>query len=140
MDLENQQQGLLLLQNGHNSSSNNNTRAPTNIATTFSRLTSTTLNHHRIFFNDYDDDDEEEEREEHEDDCGRGPSLPVGQECPFSRPFVILDLIWNLGFMLVAAFVLLTTVTERPSTPLRLWVGGYALQCPLHAGFVWLHS
>ncbi|CDP14337.1 unnamed protein product [Coffea canephora] len=143
MDLDNQQQGLLLLQNGHSSStssSNNNTRAPTNIATTFSRLTSATLNHHRIFFNDYDDDDEEEEREEHEDDRGRGPSLPVGQECPFSRPFVILDLIWNLGFVLVAAFVLLTTVTERPTTPLRLWIGGYALQCLLHVGFVWLHS
>ncbi|GFQ02646.1 E3 ubiquitin protein ligase rie1 [Phtheirospermum japonicum] len=46
-------------------------------------------------------------------------------------------MIWNLAFVLVSIFVLLATITERPSTPLRLWVFGYALQCLLHVGFVW---
>ncbi|KAL3534059.1 hypothetical protein ACH5RR_007580 [Cinchona calisaya] len=111
MDQENQQQQGLLLESNHNS---------TNVW-----LGPTTLSHHRIFIND-DDDEEEEEVPTQEE-----------EECPYSRPFVVLDLIWNSGFVLVAAFVLLTTFTERPTTPLRLWIAGYALQCLLHVGFVW---
>ncbi|KAF8398169.1 hypothetical protein HHK36_017095 [Tetracentron sinense] len=56
----------------------------------------------------------------------------------YSKPVVVLDLIWNLAFVLVSAVVLLSTVRERPSTPLRVWIGGYALQCFLHVGFVYL--
>ncbi|XP_016496097.1 E3 ubiquitin-protein ligase At4g11680 isoform X1 [Nicotiana tabacum] len=56
----------------------------------------------------------------------------------YSRPIVVLDVIWNLAFVCVSCFVLLTTISERPSTPLRLWIGGYALQCLLHVGFIWI--
>ncbi|KAL3357348.1 hypothetical protein AABB24_017842 [Solanum stoloniferum] len=56
----------------------------------------------------------------------------------YSRPIVFLDVIWNLAFVLVSCFVLLTTLGEKPSTPLRLWIGGYALQCLLHVGFIWV--
>lgn len=56
----------------------------------------------------------------------------------YSRPIVFLDVIWNLAFVVVSCFVLLTTIGEHPSTPLRLWIGGYALQCLLHVGFIWV--
>ncbi|KAK6147805.1 hypothetical protein DH2020_018717 [Rehmannia glutinosa] len=64
-------------------------------------------------------------------------AAPLTGNCGYSRPFLFLDMIWNLAFVVVSVFVLLVTVKERPSTPLRLWVFGYALQCLLHVGFVW---
>ncbi|XP_075492043.1 E3 ubiquitin protein ligase RIE1-like [Primulina tabacum] len=54
-----------------------------------------------------------------------------------SKPFLFLDMVWNLAFVLVYVFVILTTIQERPCTPLRLWISGYALQCILHMVFVW---
>ncbi|CAO2831510.1 unnamed protein product [Amaranthus hypochondriacus] len=54
----------------------------------------------------------------------------------YCRPFVVLDVIWNLGFVLVSVFVLLCTIKEKPSSPLRVWIGGYAFQCLMHVGFV----
>ncbi|KAG1327706.1 E3 ubiquitin protein ligase RIE1 [Cocos nucifera] len=54
----------------------------------------------------------------------------------YSKPVVALDLVWNLAFVLVAASVLLSTARERPSTPIRAWIFGYAVQCLLHVGFV----
>ncbi|XP_010251799.1 PREDICTED: E3 ubiquitin-protein ligase At4g11680-like isoform X2 [Nelumbo nucifera] len=56
----------------------------------------------------------------------------------YSKPVVFLDVIWNLAFVLVSVVVLSSTIKERPSTPLRVWIGGYALQCLLHVGFVYL--
>ncbi|CAK9864474.1 unnamed protein product [Sphagnum jensenii] len=50
----------------------------------------------------------------------------------YSRPVVVLDLIWNLAFVQVALAVLTLSKEERPRTPLRVWVLGYALQCILH--------
>ncbi|KAI3444258.1 hypothetical protein Pfo_000923 [Paulownia fortunei] len=64
-------------------------------------------------------------------------AAPLSRDCGYSRPFLFLDMIWNLAFVLVSVFVLLVTIQERPSTPLRLWICGYALQCLLHVGFVW---
>ncbi|XP_074306824.1 E3 ubiquitin-protein ligase At4g11680-like [Silene latifolia] len=52
----------------------------------------------------------------------------------FTKSFVVLDVIWNMGFVLVSVFVLLSTFQEKPSSPLRVWVVGYALQCLLHVG------
>lgn len=54
----------------------------------------------------------------------------------YSKPVVALDLVWNLAFVLVSASVLLSTARERPSTPIRAWIFGYAVQCLLHVGFV----
>ncbi|KAL8028246.1 hypothetical protein ABFS82_14G143000 [Erythranthe guttata] len=50
----------------------------------------------------------------------------------YSKPIVILDLVWNLAFIVVAISVMIMSKTERPSMPLRLWIVGYALQCVLH--------
>ncbi|KAG6552470.1 hypothetical protein Mapa_005890 [Marchantia paleacea] len=50
----------------------------------------------------------------------------------YSRPVVVLDLIWNLAFVVVAFVVLILSKEEHPRTPLRVWVLGYALQCILH--------
>lgn len=54
----------------------------------------------------------------------------------YSKPVVILDVVWNSLFVLVSAAVLLWASRERPETPIRAWVLGYAVQCLLHVGFV----
>ncbi|XP_054802620.1 E3 ubiquitin-protein ligase At1g12760-like [Prosopis cineraria] len=82
--------------------------------------------HHRIFLGDCTEnlsgDDEDRPLED--------------SSCAYSRPILVLDLVWNLAFVLVTAGVLLSTLSERPSTPLRLWLCGYAFECILHMGFV----
>ncbi|KAK9003556.1 hypothetical protein V6N11_084198 [Hibiscus sabdariffa] len=50
----------------------------------------------------------------------------------YSKPVVILDIIWNLAFVVVAIGVLVLSRDERPDMPLRLWIIGYAFQCFLH--------
>ncbi|CAA6656330.1 unnamed protein product [Spirodela intermedia] len=50
----------------------------------------------------------------------------------YSRPVVVLDLLWNLAFVTVAVTVMVISRYESPSMPLRLWIAGYALQCFLH--------
>ncbi|MCO5594505.1 hypothetical protein L7F22_048537 [Adiantum nelumboides] len=56
----------------------------------------------------------------------------------YSRPVVILDLIWNLAFITVALVVLILSRDERPKNPLRLWVVVYAAQCCIHMACVWV--
>ncbi|KAK9276985.1 hypothetical protein L1049_006524 [Liquidambar formosana] len=50
----------------------------------------------------------------------------------YSKPVVILDIIWNLAFVVVGTVVLVLSRKESPSVPLRCWIVGYALQCVLH--------
>lgn len=50
----------------------------------------------------------------------------------YSKPVVILDIIWNFAFVVVAATVMILSYNESPNTPLRLWISGYALQCIVH--------
>ncbi|KAL9679551.1 hypothetical protein QQ045_017416 [Rhodiola kirilowii] len=50
----------------------------------------------------------------------------------YSKPVVVLDMIWNFAFVAVAFAVLVLRRNEMPSVPLRLWILGYALQCLLH--------
>lgn len=50
----------------------------------------------------------------------------------YSRPVVVLDIIWNLAFVVVATVVLVLSRHENPNMPVRVWVVGYALQCLLH--------
>ncbi|XP_024169721.1 E3 ubiquitin-protein ligase At1g12760 isoform X2 [Rosa chinensis] len=50
----------------------------------------------------------------------------------YSKPVVVLDIIWNFAFVVVAATVLVLSRLESPDMPLRLWIVGYALQCVLH--------
>ncbi|KAE8694606.1 hypothetical protein F3Y22_tig00110777pilonHSYRG00084 [Hibiscus syriacus] len=56
----------------------------------------------------------------------------------YSKPVVVLDIIWNLAFVVVAFGVLVWSRDERPDIPLRLWIIGYPFQCFLHmVCFVW---
>lgn len=50
----------------------------------------------------------------------------------YSKPVVILDIVWNFAFVAVAVAVLILSRNEHPSMPLRLWIVGYGLQCVLH--------
>ncbi|XP_065858203.1 E3 ubiquitin-protein ligase At1g12760 isoform X2 [Euphorbia lathyris] len=50
----------------------------------------------------------------------------------YSKPVVILDIIWNFAFVAVAMAVLILSKDEQPSMPLRLWIIGYGSQCVLH--------
>jgi hypothetical protein len=54
----------------------------------------------------------------------------------YSKPVVMLDLLWNLSFVVVSVVILTSTLEERPTTPLRVWIAGYALQCLLHMIYV----
>ncbi|KAG9139442.1 hypothetical protein Leryth_027428 [Lithospermum erythrorhizon] len=50
----------------------------------------------------------------------------------YSKPIVILDLIWNFAFVLVSLYVLFVSRFESPSMPLRVWIVGYGFQCVVH--------
>ncbi|CAN8312096.1 unnamed protein product [Cochlearia groenlandica] len=50
----------------------------------------------------------------------------------YSKPVVVLDIVWNLAFVSVATAVLVLSRNEHPIMPLRVWLLGYALQCVLH--------
>ncbi|KAJ8770386.1 hypothetical protein K2173_015000 [Erythroxylum novogranatense] len=54
----------------------------------------------------------------------------------YSRPVMVLDVLFNMAFVVVSVMVLLSSFKETPSTPLRIWVSGYAFYCFLHVGFV----
>ncbi|XP_072982560.1 E3 ubiquitin protein ligase RIE1-like [Typha latifolia] len=79
----------------------------------------------------------------------RGPSMLVREtaalhleqrraEWAYSRLVVAVDIAWNLAFVVVSAATLAATTSERPNTPVRIWVAGYALQCVIHVGLVWV--
>lgn len=50
----------------------------------------------------------------------------------YSKPVVIIDIAWNIGFILAAVVVLFLSIDEEPDAPLRVWIAGYALQCFCH--------
>lgn len=50
----------------------------------------------------------------------------------YSKPVVVLDIVWNFAFVVVAGTVLVLSASEAPGMPLRLWILGYAMQCVLH--------
>ncbi|TKY55338.1 E3 ubiquitin-protein ligase [Spatholobus suberectus] len=50
----------------------------------------------------------------------------------YSKPVVVLDILWNFTFVVAAATVFVLSRDENPNMPLRLWISGYALQCVLH--------
>ncbi|XP_009765931.1 cleavage and polyadenylation specificity factor subunit 3-II [Nicotiana sylvestris] len=56
----------------------------------------------------------------------------------YSKPVVALDMMWNLGFVIVSVVILSCTFDESPNVPIRIWVCGYALQCVVHVVLVWL--
>ncbi|ESW27548.1 hypothetical protein PHAVU_003G211600 [Phaseolus vulgaris] len=54
----------------------------------------------------------------------------------YSKPVVVLDILWNFAFVVAAATVLILGRNENPNMPLRLWIVGYAMQCVLHVACV----
>lgn len=50
----------------------------------------------------------------------------------YSKPVVVVDVIWNLAFVIVAGLVLGLSLDENPVVPLRIWLVGYGLQCTVH--------
>ncbi|WCJ23160.1 Zinc finger C3HC4 type (RING finger) family protein [Euphorbia peplus] len=50
----------------------------------------------------------------------------------YSKPVVVLDVLWNLAFVGIAIGVLGLSIEEDPQVPLRLWIIGYGLQCVVH--------
>ncbi|XP_058003170.1 uncharacterized protein LOC110656064 isoform X12 [Hevea brasiliensis] len=96
--------------------------------------TALSLPHHAIFLGDCADP-----RSDGLDDetSSSLDSNSNGNNFYYSKPIMVLDLIWNLAFVAVSVAVLFSASRERPSTPLRVWVSGYSLQCLLHVGFVY---
>lgn len=50
----------------------------------------------------------------------------------YSKPVVLLDVLWNSAFVGIGIAVLWLSAGEKPSVPLRVWISGYALQCLFH--------
>ncbi|KAE9607728.1 putative aminoacyltransferase, E1 ubiquitin-activating enzyme [Lupinus albus] len=50
----------------------------------------------------------------------------------YSKPMVVLDILWNFVFVVTIVSVLVLSLNETPIVPLRFWLVGYALQCLLH--------
>ncbi|RZC61755.1 hypothetical protein C5167_023546 [Papaver somniferum] len=55
----------------------------------------------------------------------------------YSKPVVALDIAWNLAFTIVSVVFLGCTFDEKPNTPIRIWILGYAIQCVIHVVMVW---
>ncbi|CAG7908632.1 unnamed protein product [Brassica rapa] len=53
-------------------------------------------------------------------------------EWAYSKPVIVLDVVWNLAFVLVTVGVLWFSSEENPRVPLRFWIAVYNLQCLLH--------
>ncbi|CAL9007023.1 unnamed protein product [Prunus brigantina] len=54
----------------------------------------------------------------------------------YSKPVIVLDLLWNLAFVCVGFTVMGLSMEEKPVVPLRIWVVGYILQCVVHVACV----
>ena len=53
-----------------------------------------------------------------------------------SKPIILLDVLWNLTFLGSGFAILVLSLDENPSVPLRVWVIGYMVQCLIHVGCV----
>ncbi|MED6181692.1 hypothetical protein PIB30_021620 [Stylosanthes scabra] len=51
----------------------------------------------------------------------------------YSKPVVVVDVLWNLAVALVGAAVLCVSTKEEPCVPLRVWIVGYSLQGLIHS-------
>ncbi|KAJ8560399.1 hypothetical protein K7X08_022259 [Anisodus acutangulus] len=50
----------------------------------------------------------------------------------YSKPVVIIDVLWNFMYIIAAILVLVLSRKEDPEVPLRTWIIGYCLFCVLH--------
>ncbi|CAE6077978.1 unnamed protein product [Arabidopsis arenosa] len=54
----------------------------------------------------------------------------------YSKPIIVLDILWNFVFVIVSIAILGFSSEEDPDVPLRLWIIGYNFQCLFHVGCV----
>ncbi|XVF22613.1 hypothetical protein REPUB_Repub12eG0186400 [Reevesia pubescens] len=54
----------------------------------------------------------------------------------YSKPIIVLDILLNMAFVVMAVVVLGLSLEEKPIVPLRLWVSGYGIQCLFHVACV----
>ncbi|KAK4795375.1 hypothetical protein SAY86_013369 [Trapa natans] len=54
----------------------------------------------------------------------------------YSKPIVVLDILWNLVLVGAAFSILVLSADEIPDVPLRLWIVGYVFQCVFHMACV----
>jgi hypothetical protein len=54
----------------------------------------------------------------------------------YSKPIIVLDILWNFLFVIVSIAILGFSSDEDPDVPLRLWIIGYNVQCLFHVGCV----
>ncbi|KAK7374178.1 hypothetical protein VNO80_07604 [Phaseolus coccineus] len=54
-------------------------------------------------------------------------------EWAYSRPVVVVDVLWNAAFLVIGASVLWLGAAEEPSVPLRTWIVGYLVQGMVHS-------
>ena len=72
------------------------------------------------------------------------PSMLVTAVCDFisdlihSKPVLALEMSWNMAFVFVSAAMLACTTSERPNSPIRLWIVGYVLLRFMHVVLLWL--
>ena len=45
----------------------------------------------------------------------------------YSKPVAVLDMMWNIAFMVVSVVMLACTVKENPNTSIRRRISGYTL-------------
>jgi hypothetical protein len=50
----------------------------------------------------------------------------------YSKPVVILAIVWNFAFVIAAGMTSISSRNEVPETPLRLWIAGCVLRCVPH--------
>ncbi|KAF3685437.1 putative F-box protein PP2-A13-like [Capsicum annuum] len=50
----------------------------------------------------------------------------------YSKPVVIIDVVWYFMYVIAAILVLVLSRNENPEMPLRVWIVGYSLLCLLH--------
>ncbi|XP_049399305.1 E3 ubiquitin-protein ligase At1g63170-like [Solanum stenotomum] len=56
----------------------------------------------------------------------------------YSKPVVVIDLLWNFMYIIAAMVVLVLSKNENPEMPLRVWIIGYSLLCMVHVVSVYL--
>ncbi|XP_004306831.1 PREDICTED: E3 ubiquitin-protein ligase At4g11680 [Fragaria vesca subsp. vesca] len=53
-----------------------------------------------------------------------------------SKLSIVLDLLWNLSFVVVGVTMLALSTAEKPPVPLRFWASGYVVLSAVHIGCV----
>ncbi|TMW84905.1 E3 ubiquitin-protein ligase At1g63170-like [Solanum lycopersicum] len=56
----------------------------------------------------------------------------------YSKPVVIIDLLWNFMYIIAAVVVLVLSRNEKLEMPLRVWIIGYCFLCMIHVVSVYL--